>query len=121
MNPRARVCPPIITGHQILILELLAKRQWVRKEQIFAVLYENDPRGGPDAPETVLGVQLTKMRRKLRDYGIEIMTADYRGQGEGARYFLTTEGRERAKYFLAHLEVLVASDNRNQLELFAHA
>ncbi len=108
----------IITPQQTRILELLVKRGSVHRDQIFAMLYGDDPNGGPDHPTRTLSVQMFKMRRRLLSYNIHIETVAT--WGDGATYHLTGEDRERARDFLATRECLAISRAYNQLELFTH-
>lgn len=65
-----------LTTEQGTLLSVLLGRYGkpVLRETLYDVLWGDDPEGGPDAPEKVMDVQLSKIRKTCRSLGITFET-----------------------------------------------
>lgn len=79
--------PTTFTPQQRLILEhfLETKGIALTRERIIAVLYGNDPDGGPDDADSAVRSHLKRLRERLDPYGIKVLTI---GIGQGAEGWL---------------------------------
>lgn len=75
--------PTTFTPQQHLILEhfLETKGIALTRERIIAVLYGNDPDGGPDDADKAVRNHILRLRERLDAHGIAILTI---GIGQGA-------------------------------------
>lgn len=107
----------LLTDQQRLILELLSRRQSVAVEQIIDHLWGAVPECDlPDDPQTVVTVQVCKLRKAVAPFGIEIVSLI----ASPTRYQIHRDSREKVRYVLDHFWALAFKDDANQLELFAH-
>lgn len=84
--------PPLgckLRGKQARIVELVfrAGPHGIKSDQLFELLHENDPNGGPETGIKVLHVQVNQVNKKLKPYGHKIK-ATSRGEGGPCEYVL---------------------------------
>jgi hypothetical protein len=75
------------------ILVELANRQSVTLDGVIQVAYGHRPDGGPDDAEGCIRVSLTRLRKKLRPLGIQVVNI---GRGYHAPSYYAIRGVERA-------------------------
>ena len=86
--------------HAVKLLEaMLAHPHGATRAKLLNVLYADDPEGGPLSAVKCLHVRVSQLRRKLKPYGIYIMTADT-GPGGPCRYFVPADQHKAAKALL---------------------
>lgn len=81
-----------LTGHERAIVNILARRhpRTTSAADLIEEMYSAHYDGGPDRPDRVLAVVLTRLRQKLAGTGWQV-PASRTGRGNVARYRLERE------------------------------
>lgn len=85
-----------LTPSEVVILDLLARREMVSTASMITALYATLPGDLPDDPDGVIKVLICRLRKKLAGDGIEIKTVQHRRWTGATIYAVPTREMRRS-------------------------